>query len=80
MPLINSTYYLSVVDPDACTGCATCEERCPTEAIRINDEGVAEVTADYCFGCGICARFCPDEAISLREGERKVYIPPPRMR
>ena len=50
------------------------------EAITLNDEGKAEVTESYCFGCGICARFCPEEAISLKEGLRKVFIPPPRLR
>ncbi|MBW1924345.1 MAG: 4Fe-4S binding protein [Deltaproteobacteria bacterium] len=80
MPLVNSTYHLSVVDPEACSGCGTCEEKCPTEAIQVNEEGIAQVTADYCFGCGVCARFCPEEAISLKEGLRKVFIPPPRLR
>jgi Pyruvate/2-oxoacid:ferredoxin oxidoreductase delta subunit len=79
MALINSTYHLSVVDPDACTGCGTCEDRCPTEAIVVNDEGKAQVTEGYCFGCGVCARFCPEDAISLKEGLRKVFIPPRRV-
>jgi len=80
MPLLNSTYHLSVVDPDGCTGCGICEEKCPTEAVVVSDEGKARVTEGYCFGCGVCARFCPEGAISLKEGLRKVYIPPPRMR
>ena len=80
MPLINSTYHLSIVDPEECSGCGICEEKCPTEAITLNDEGKAEVIESYCFGCGICARFCPEEAISLKEGLRKVFIPPPRLR
>lgn len=79
-PLINSTYYLSVIDQDSCTGCGICVERCPTEAIEINAEGVADRDENACFGCGICARFCPEEAISLKEGLRKVTILPPRLR
>ncbi len=79
-PLINSTYYLSVIDQDECTGCGICVERCPTDAIQLNDEGKAEREESYCFGCGICARFCPEEAISLKEGLRKVTILPPRLR
>ena len=55
-------------------------ERCPTEAIEINAEGVADRDENACFGCGICARFCPEEAISLKEGFRKVTILPPRLR
>ena len=79
-PLINSTYYLSVIDQDACSGCGICVERCPTDAIELNDDGTAERDENACFGCGICARFCPDEAISLKEGLRKVTILPPRLR
>jgi Pyruvate/2-oxoacid:ferredoxin oxidoreductase delta subunit len=80
LPLINSTYYLSVIDREACTGCGICVDRCPTEAIELNEDEVAERDESACFGCGICARFCPEEAISLKEGLRKVFILPPRMR
>jgi Pyruvate/2-oxoacid:ferredoxin oxidoreductase delta subunit len=79
-PLVNSTYYLSVIDQDDCTGCGICVERCPTDAIQLNEDGKAEREESYCFGCGICARFCPEEAISLKEGLRKVSILPPRLR
>ncbi|MBW2126488.1 MAG: 4Fe-4S binding protein [Deltaproteobacteria bacterium] len=79
-PLVNSTYYLSVIDEEVCTGCGICAERCPTDAIRLNDEGKAERDEASCFGCGICARFCPEEAISLKEGWRKVMVLPPRLR
>ena len=80
LPLINSTYFLSVIDQEACTGCGTCVDRCPTEAMELNDNEKAEREERFCFGCGICARFCPEEAISLKEGLRKVFILPPRLR
>ena len=80
LPLINSTYYLSVIDQDACIGCGTCVERCPTDAIQLNDNEKAERDENSCFGCGVCVRFCPEEAISLKEGLRKVFILPPRLR
>jgi ferredoxin len=79
-PLINSTYYLSVIDPDLCSGCGVCVERCPTDAIRLNDEGTADRDEKSCFGCGVCARFCPEGAISLKEGLRRVMVLPPRLR
>jgi ferredoxin len=79
-PLINSTYYLSVIDKETCIGCGTCVERCPTDAIRLDDDEKAERDENSCFGCGVCARFCPEEAISLQEGFRRVSVLPPRLR
>ena len=80
LPLINSTYHLSVIDPQACSGCGTCVEWCPTDAIALNDEGLAQREESACLGCGVCSRFCPEEAISLQEGLRRVSIMPPRLR
>jgi len=80
MPLRNSTYHLAVIDEEACSGCETCVGWCPVDAIVLNGEGVAERDEDTCIGCGVCARFCPEEAISLKEGLRKVFALPPRMR
>lgn len=79
-PLVNATFHLSRIDRDTCSGCGTCVERCPTEAIRLDDMGKAVRDADACFGCGVCARFCPEGAILLGEGLRKVFILPPRLR
>ncbi len=78
--LINSTNFLSQINPDLCSGCGTCIEKCPVDAIELNDSDIAVVNAEYCFGCGVCAHFCPENAITLLEGMRKVYIPPPRLR
>ena len=80
LPLINSTYHLSVIDRDVCTGCGTCVEWCPTDAIILDGEGLALRDENACFGCGVCSRFCPEEAISLKEGLRRVFIMPPRLR
>jgi Pyruvate/2-oxoacid:ferredoxin oxidoreductase delta subunit len=80
LPMINATYHLSIIDPDACTGCGTCLEWCPTDAIDLDDDGTARRDESACLGCGVCARFCPESAISLQEGLRKVFIMPPRLR
>jgi Fe-S-cluster-containing hydrogenase component 2 len=49
---------------EKCSGCGTCSEICPTEAIRIED-GKAVITMD-CIACGACPRVCPEGAIKMR--------------
>ncbi len=52
------------VDKEKCTGCKTCVEECPSDAITMaNDKAV--VNADSCVDCGVCVDACPAEAISL---------------
>ncbi len=80
LPLINSTYHLAMIDKGVCTGCGTCVDWCPTDAIALDDDGAAERDENACIGCGVCARFCPDDAISLKQGLRRVYVQPPRLR
>lgn len=57
--------YFAVVEPELCTGCETCLERCQMGAIALNDGGVAEINLDRCIGCGLCVTTCPDEALHL---------------
>jgi ferredoxin len=78
LPLINATYFLSIFDKESCSGCGTCVDRCPTDAIHLDDDGKADRDEGHCLGCGICARFCPEGSVSLKEGLRRVFIPPPR--
>jgi Pyruvate/2-oxoacid:ferredoxin oxidoreductase delta subunit len=80
LPMINSTYHLSVIDQESCTGCGTCVEWCPTDAIVLNEMDLAQRDESACLGCGVCSRFCPEEAILLQEGLRRVFIMPPRLR
>jgi len=53
----------SIIDQELCTGCETCIERCPVQAISV--ENTASVNRDLCLGCGLCASICPEEAITL---------------
>ncbi|TXT61821.1 MAG: 4Fe-4S ferredoxin iron-sulfur binding domain protein [Promethearchaeota archaeon] len=80
LPMINYTDFLSEIDEDLCIGCGTCIEKCPVDAIHLNDQNKAKRNAEWCIGCGICAHFCPESAISLLEGQRKVFVPPPKLR
>jgi len=55
------------IDPEKCTGCGSCVDICPTEAIKLNDDGKAEVDPEKCGDCGACVDECPSEAITLSE-------------
>lgn len=61
-------------DPDLCTTCETCVDRCPAKALTLR-ENVPEVNMDRCFGCGICSTGCPAEAVVL-EGRPGAPEPP----
>jgi len=52
-------------DPELCTACETCIDRCPPEALVMGADDLPEVDLDRCFGCAVCATGCPSEAISM---------------
>ncbi len=54
----------AIVDDQKCTGCETCVDECPSEAISMSGEK-AVVNPDACVDCGVCVDACPEEAISM---------------
>ncbi|MHA1268608.1 MAG: 4Fe-4S binding protein [Candidatus Helarchaeota archaeon] len=61
--------YYSIVDITKCTGCKTCVELCPYQAIEmVRADGkshlVSSINQVLCKGCGTCAAACPNSAIS----------------
>jgi ferredoxin len=68
-----ATNYFSEVDEEECTGCSTCEDVCPMDAITVNE--TSHINQARCIGCGVCVSKCPSEAISLRDKEEKI-VPP----
>jgi ferredoxin len=63
----------SIIDQELCVECGSCVERCPVDAITLED--VAVVNRDLCVGCGLCASVCPEDAIiiRLREDREEPY-------
>jgi len=52
------------IDKEKCTGCGTCVDTCPVEALKIVDSK-AVVDPDTCIDCGSCVDECPEGAIEL---------------
>ena len=57
--------YVAVTDPEICTHCGDCIERCVFGARMFRDERM-ECQPEACLGCGLCVTICPVEAISMR--------------
>lgn len=55
--------YEALVDSQECTLCEDCIDRCPVNAISVEDEIL--IDRAKCLGCGLCASTCPSESISL---------------
>ena len=60
------TNYYAKVDPEECTGCGTCIERCQMDALTLIED-ISTVDRDRCIGCGICVPPCPSGAIKLEK-------------
>lgn len=73
--IARSDFY-AVVDPDLCTGCEACIDRCPFNAMTMVD-GICEVDRASCYGCGLCISTCETEALSLVKKSHEELIPPP---
>jgi len=50
----------AIIDPDRCTQCGECIERCQFDAI--NNFTIDTIA---CEGCGVCVHFCPSDAIDF---------------
>ena len=65
-----SATFVANVDPETCSGCETCLERCQMEALSMEDE-LAVVDGDRCIGCGLCVSTCPSGALTLQRKPRR---------
>jgi Fe-S-cluster-containing hydrogenase component 2 len=51
------------VNQELCTGCGTCVEECPVDAITLTEDDVAQIDDEQCIRCGTCHDVCPVEAV-----------------
>ena len=54
------------INPDKCTQCGLCAEKCRFDAIPVIDNQYVVKKLD-CEGCGYCAKICPADAITMHE-------------
>ena len=69
--------FFAEVNPELCTGCETCIEICPMEAIIMKDD-ISKIIQKRCIGCGNCVAKCPSSAIELKKREKQ-FMPFPTM-
>jgi electron transport complex protein RnfB len=78
--LYTASNYYAVIDPDLCSACGVCGERCQMDAVTMG-EGGASVSRDRCIGCGLCVPTCPEEAIRLEvKPEQDRHVPPAHLK
>jgi len=56
---------LPIIDGARCTGCGTCVNTCPTQAVALIDGQACIVRPADCAYCGDCEASCPEGAIGL---------------
>lgn len=70
--------FIPSLDQDECTSCGICAERCPIQAIDMQEGDGNEfpaVNQEMCLGCGVCASLCPTAALTLAR-RTTLHIPP----
>jgi Na+-translocating ferredoxin:NAD+ oxidoreductase subunit B len=71
--------FYAAVDPDQCSGCGTCAEKCQVNAAKMDEQkGYAVISLNRCIGCGNCVAACPSEAIKLVKKEKETTPPEER--
>jgi NAD-dependent dihydropyrimidine dehydrogenase PreA subunit len=71
--------FQAVIDPDRCSLCETCLDRCYFNALKLieteNGNETMSVIDDKCMGCGLCQITCPEQAISMIAVREEDFIP-----
>jgi len=68
---ISELHIPSLAEPQSCTLCGFCVQRCPTDALFVYETGTHTslmLAAEKCIGCGKCLHACPDALLTLKTG------------
>jgi len=80
---VHTTNYLPHVEIVTCTGCGSCVNACPVQAMTLvsaNDPAsprrrTARLDAELCLGCGVCVLACRHHNLSLEARGERVLTP-----
>ncbi len=67
--------YRARLDPQTCTECGICRDRCQMEAILFEGTKAVSINENKCIGCGLCVSSCPSGSLSLVRKENE-FVPP----
>ena len=65
--------FVAKVDTGKCSGSGACIAECPEKAIRMREDGRAEVNPALCTGCGMCVAVCAENAIDVQGWSLRQY-------
>jgi len=73
---VSPSRFRAVIDPDECTGCELCIERCFFGAMTMVDgDSLAAVDEAKCMGCGVCRVACVVDAIGMQVVRPQEFVP-----
>ncbi|MCB2187305.1 MAG: 4Fe-4S binding protein [Deltaproteobacteria bacterium] len=75
--VLDPSRFRAAIDPDLCTACGLCQERCYFGAItpQEGEDSPRQVNPEKCMGCGLCLTTCPAEAIGFPEVRPRDFVP-----
>jgi electron transport complex protein RnfB len=76
-----SSAFVAQQDQDSCIACEICLDRCPMDALTLQD-GIVSLNRDRCIGCGLCVSTCPTGGLNLvrKPEDRQKEVPENLMR
>jgi Pyruvate/2-oxoacid:ferredoxin oxidoreductase delta subunit len=73
--VIEPSRFAAAIDPETCSACGACVDRCFFSAITQEGEEPAQVNPEKCMGCGLCQVVCPTESITMTEVRERDFVP-----